>query len=645
MFKPKEMSRAIIVGHKDVMEDTVNALHDINTFHIENFEEDDSGFKIGRSFQNAGDLSHKLVKLRSISSFLGLKPQEQNKQNVEDLLKDLDSKLLELENVVAEKNSHKNRLENQSKELETLKKDIIPFSGFSLDLGLYRGYKNITVITGSVKEDVTVAVAEVTQSYEIEQDLEIGTVVLFIRNEDRDKVLKVLSNFKFQELRVPDVDGIPNLLLANIEMEESEINTEIVSLEVEITKLKEKYSEFILASEEILSIESEKSEAPLRIATSEQTFVIDGWIPDDHYELLTNTVDNATNGRGFVSKQEVTKEETNIIPIEYDNPKVSKPLEAIMDLYARPRYTEIDPTFLIFITFPLFYGLMLGDLGYASTLLLIALGLKKYVKIEALKPFFNVMIYCQIVSLVFGVLYGEIFGFSLASMHTAHGITAGLIPGFETIELFHSPIGNEVITFPVHRTHLAMTMLALRVVIGVIHVNIGYLLGFINENRNHGIVSAMFEKGSWVIIEIAIGLLVLGYLEYIPMAAGIVVFIIGFIMLVKGEGIAGPLELPTLLSNTLSYTRLAAVGLSSVYIASTVNLLAFERIMPDEFGIMTIFALIVFFIGHLINTILSIVAPGLHSLRLQYVEFFTKFYEGGGRKYNPFGYIRKYTEE
>ncbi|MHC1576436.1 MAG: V-type ATP synthase subunit I, partial [Methanosarcinaceae archaeon] len=190
MFKPKEMSRAIIVGHKDVMEDTVNALHDINTFHIENFEEDDSGFKIGRSFQNAGDLSHKLVKLRSISSFLGLKPQEQNKQNVEDLLKDLDSKLLELENVVAEKNSHKNRLENQSKELETLKKDIIPFSGFSLDLGLFKGYKNITFIAGSVKEYLTDAVAEVTQSYEIEQDLEIGTVVLFIRNEDRDKVLK-----------------------------------------------------------------------------------------------------------------------------------------------------------------------------------------------------------------------------------------------------------------------------------------------------------------------------------------------------------------------------------------------------------------------------------------------------------------------
>jgi V/A-type H+-transporting ATPase subunit I len=68
-------------------------------------------------------------------------------------------------------------------------------------------------------------------------------------------------------------------------------------------------------------------------------------------------------------------------------------------------------------------------------------------------------------------------------------------------------------------------------------------------------------------------------------------------------------------------------------------------IMPDSFGPMTIFAIIVFIFGHALNTILSIIAPGLHALRLQYVEFFTKFYEGGGRKYDPFGYIRKYTEE
>jgi V/A-type H+-transporting ATPase subunit I len=184
----------------------------------------------------------------------------------------------------------------------------------------------------------------------------------------------------------------------------------------------------------------------------------------------------------------------------------------------------------------------------------------------------------------------------------------------------------------------------LTALIGVAHINLGYILGFINEKKKHGFNAAMLEKGSWIVVEIGIVLAVLGYLGYLPIAVGAAIFVIGFIMLVKGEGVKGPIELPGLLSNSLSYTRLIAVGLSSIYIASTVNLIAFEMIWPQG-GIAAVFAILVFIFGHALNTVLSIIAPGLHALRLQYVEFFTKFYEGGGKEYSPFGYIRKYTEE
>jgi V/A-type H+-transporting ATPase subunit I len=162
--------------------------------------------------------------------------------------------------------------------------------------------------------------------------------------------------------------------------------------------------------------------------------------------------------------------------------------------------------------------------------------------------------------------------------------------------------------------------------------------------------AALMEKGSWIVIELGLLLAILGYAAVLPAAttyAGIVVFLVGFVMLLKGEGIKGPIELPSLLSNSLSYTRIIAVGLSSIYIASTVNLIAFDMIWQPgtPIGGATIGAIIVFLFGHALNTVLSIIAPGLHSLRLQYVEFFGKFYEGGGRKYDPFGYIRKYTEE
>ncbi|WP_305064875.1 V-type ATP synthase subunit I [Methanococcoides sp.] len=646
MLKPKQMSRAVIVGHKDIMEATVEAIHGSNLFHLEDYNEDGSGLKLGRPFKNAGEVSKKLIQLRSISSFLGVKKESIPKQKETTVINELDSMLDQLDIEVSTKTEKKSELDSRLKELEALKKDISPFSAIPIDMELYHDYESIKVFAGTVKENIGSAVSQVTSTYEMEYDQSTGTVALFIKKEDEAKISEILSNFEFREIRIPEITGTPSTLIADITREEEGIQKQITSLETDITSIKDKYSEFILASEELLTIESEKAEAPVKIATSEHTFIIDGWIPDDQFATLERTIESATNGRAFVSKQKITNADTDIIPIEYDNPKITQPFQEIMDLYARPKYKEIDPTSLIFISFPLFYGMILGDIGYALILLALALGIKKMVKSDAVKPLMNVLIYCQISTLIFGVLYGEFLGFPLASLHTDHGIIPGLIAGFETITLFNSPVGGEVITYPIHRTHIVMTMIIATALIGSLHVNCGYVVGFINERRKHGFAAAMFEKGSWLVVELGIILGVLGYTGYAPTAIiGIIVFLIGFVMLIKGEGAKGAIELPSLLSNALSYTRLIAVGLSSIYIASTVNLIAFDMILPQGGIVAVIGAIIVFIFGHALNTVLSIIAPGLHSLRLQYVEFFGKFYEGGGRKYSPFGYIRKYTEE
>jgi len=645
MLSPKQMSRVTIVGHKDILGQTVDALHGINAFHIEDYNDDKLGLKIGKPFENADDVSKKLIKIRSISSFLGIKKGESGKQNVESLFQELDTKLVELDDEVSKRTDRKSEIENKLKELDTLSKELLPFSTIPLNLDQYRGYENLAVLSGIVKGDIEPEVAHITQSYELFSDVKSGTIVLFVLKEHADKVSNVLSEFAFKELRVPEISGVPADLLKKTEQDIVNLQNDIVSLNAEIGSLKSKYSGFILASDELLSIETQKAEAPLRVATSEHTFMMDGWVPNEDYDRLARTVEDATGGRAFISRTNVTKEEEAIVPIEYENPKISKPFEEIMDLYARPRYSEIDPTSLIFITFPLFYGMILGDIGYALILLGLALGIKKLVRSDAIKPLMNILIYCQVSTLIFGVLYGEFLGFPLAGLESHGHYIPGLINGFETINLFPSPFAGEMITYPVHRTHLVMTMIVVTALIGLIHINIGYLLGFINERRKHGVTAAILEKGSWFVIQIGLLLFALGYVGYISKAIGIGVFLVGFVMLLKGEGIKGPIELPSLLSNSLSYTRIIAVGLSSIYIASTVNQIAFDMIMPESFGPMTIFAIVIFILGHALNTVLSIIAPGLHALRLQYVEFFTKFYEGGGKKYNPFGYIRKYTEE
>ncbi|OPY22114.1 MAG: V-type ATP synthase subunit I [Methanomethylovorans sp. PtaU1.Bin093] len=648
MLKPRQMSRALIVGHKALLEETIDALHKVNLFQIEDYIEDDSGLKIGKPFGDVDYVSKTLIKIRSIASFLEVKNESIGKQKVVALSDNLDSTLELLDKEVSTSIDRKNALETRVKEIESIKKDLLPFVDIPLDLDLYHGYESLAVFPGVAKGNIENEISGITGSYELFSDPKSGTIVLFVPKRYAEDVSKALSDLEYRELKVPDQNGMPAGIISMIDAERTDLLKQIEAVDTDITALKDKYKDFILASNELLSIETDKSEAPLHIATSESAFIIEGWVPSDSYNKLERAISKATQDRVFVTQQEIEHKQEPIVPVEYDNPKIVRPLQEIMNLYARPRYKEIDPTSLIFITFPLFYGMILGDIGYALILMALAFFIKKKVRSDAVKPLMDILIYCQISTLIFGVLYGEFFGFPLAGIASHGEVVAGLIPGFNTIDLFASPIGGEMVTYPIHRTHLVMTLIVLTVLIGVIHINFGYILGFINENKKHGFSAALFEKGSWMIIEVGILLTVLGYIAVLPtimLYAGVIVFLAGFVMLLKGEGIKGPVELPSLLSNSLSYTRLIAVGLSSIYIASTVNMIAFEMIWPEKFGPMTVFAILVFIFGHALNTVLSIIAPGLHALRLQYVEFFGKFYEGGGRKYDPFGYIRKYTEE
>jgi len=649
MSRPKEMTRAVIVGHKSILKDTIDSLHDTNLFHIEDFVEDESGFKISKPLKNAEEVSKKLVKIRSIANYLGIVKKEPVVQKTDSVLRDLDSKLDELDRAIATKTDSIAQLDTELKDLESQKRELLPYLSINLDFDYYRGYESLKVFAGTVKGNLDGSqISSITKAYELYFDPQSKAVVLFVAKNDADRVYELLQGLGFRDLRVPERGGVPSELLRFIEQKEAEVTKKIESLRADIESLKAKYADFILASDEVLSIESQKAELPLRIATSANAFIIEGWTPTEDYDKVVSAVNSATNGKAYVTSLEIDEEEEEHVPVEYNNSKIAAPMQEIMDLYSRPKYTELDPSSVILITFPLMYGLILGDVGYALILGAMALAIKKAVKSDAVKPLMDILIYCQISTFIFGIIYGEFLGFSLASLHTEHGSVPGLIPGWETIILFGG-LGGEEFTFPVHRTHMVMTMIAATVVIGLLQLNLGYLLGFSNIARHHGMKHAVLEKGSWLVIQLGALVAAIGYfngnsgLTYV--GAGILV--LGIVMLTMGEGIKGPIELPSLMGNALSYARIIAVGLSSIYIASTVNDIAFKMIWADhsKISFLAVAAILVFILGHALNTVLSIIAPGLHALRLQYVEFFGKFYEGGGRKYNPFGYIRKYTEE
>ena len=160
----------------------------------------------------------------------------------------------------------------------------------------------------------------------------------------------------------------------------------------------------------------------------------------------------------------------------------------------------------------------------------------------------------------------------------------------------------------------------------------------------HGLKHAIFEKASWILLEIGllnsvsvIPILVLSnpLYNFMPVTAGYLLLFASFIMLVKGEGVKGVLELPALIANILSYARLMAVGLVSVILAVVVNENATALFHTGPLGM--VFATIIFVMGHTVNICLGLMSPFIHSMRLHYVEFFLKFYHGGGKRYMPFG--------
>ncbi|MCK4937229.1 MAG: V-type ATP synthase subunit I [Methanosarcinales archaeon] len=651
MLKPKKVSRALLLGNKKLLDQAVETLHDLNCIHIVDFTEETDFLSIGRPADAASYASNKLIKLRSLSNFLGIKPKYTNNPlNEKSLLNEFDAKLDELDSAVSKLLERRSILENEIKNIEIHIHDLQPLSQFPLNVEMYSGYKSISGRAGYIQGDpvdIETEIKNVTTKYDISFSTynKTNVITLFSPIKLTDAINEILDKYNFSEIKIPELIGNPEKMLAGFIKRNADIKSELESLEYEISNLQTRYSEFILASDEILSITTQKAEVPLRFATTENTFVIDCWIPDDQFDNVTSVIKDRFNTSIFLTKLDIEKEEikTEDIPVEYDNPEPVKPLETIMDLYSRPSYKEIDPSTIIFITFPLFYGLMLGDIGYALVLLTLGMIGKAKLRSEGLKPLATLLIYCSISTLIFGILFAEIFGFHLFGHHSVvaelfgeHSALGGMFYNFHALPILER-LGKEDIPI----------LLIVTALIGVLHLNMGFLLGFRNEVVSHGIKVAVLEKISWIVLQLGIAIVVMSALGYIPVVGktvGAVVAVLGLVMLIAGEGGAAILELPSILSNTLSYTRLAAVGLSSVGIAYAVNEIAVGILFPKG-GLFILVGILVLLVGHTVNTVLGVVAPGLHALRLQYVEFFTKFYHGGGRKFNPFGYNRKYTEE
>ena len=636
MFEPQAMTKVIIAGSKDYMGVVIDALHKHNVMHIVDFVNEDNDFKIGKPYATATKLSERAVSLRSMASYLSITGKEDTPgRHPEDAIADeIDEKTERLRFEVTQVTHNISDIDSRIKDINDKKRLLDPLKSFDLPLDLYGGYRSLAVFVGTAKELPTIS--DITNDYELETApyMRGHAIALFVPREFEDDVLKRLQEQGYSALSLPEIQGTPKDILADLDAQLIELETKKETSQEELRTLRERYIDYILASDEYLSIATQKAEAPLRFATTKNAFIIEGWIPTKNLADVQRDVDSVTDGHVMVATDESEQISAEKVPIALENPMPSQPFEVLVKAFALPKYNEIDPTMFVALIYPFLFALMLGDIGYGAVIIGIGLVVQRRLKSKGIRDLARILVYAGVLSVVFGFIYNEFFGVELFG-------ASGLIPSFYAYPM-------------VPRFDNIATLLVFTLVIGILMLTLGYILGFVNEYRQHGVKHAVFTKASWllllwggvlVVIEILPPLTKAAAISISPaLLAGFGIAVIGLVLLLVGEGIVGITELPTLLSNVLSYSRLLSIGVSSLGIALAVNKLSYALFFSKG-GFFVIFGVILLIIGHAVNTALGILDSGLQSLRLHYVEFFTKFYRGGGMKYRPFGLIRKYTEE
>ena len=636
MFKPQEMSKVIIVGTKDCMRVAIDVLYAHDAVHITEFAGESEDFKIGQPFPEATKLSEQAISLRAIANYLNIKGNEDvsTKYTIASIETTFNEKIERLNFEVSQVTQKINDLDSKIKDFTDKKKQLDPIKDFDIPVEMYRGYESIAVFVGLIQGQLSID--NTTTDYYLESaPYSRGNVIaLFVPKAVETEVFTSLQEQNFTAISVPEMAGIPKEFISESDAKVSELQSERGIVQKDLKKIQQEYIDYVLASDEYLSIETQKAEAPLKFATTKNTFIVEGWVPTKRLEQIQEDIDDATNGQVFlgIDKSEVVAVEK--VPIALENPIPTKPYEVFIKAFSLPKFSEIDPTTIMFLWYPFFFGLMLGDIGYGITVAAISAIVRWKIKSRGLRALAGVGIYAGVLSIVFGFIYNEFFGIELFG---ERGLLAFLY------------------TYPtVPRFDNVANLLVVTIVLGIIQLSLGYALGFRNEYIQHGLKHAVYTKLSWLLIlygGVIVIVLILppltkgaGVSLSVGFVAGLALAVLGVILLLLGEGFIAIAELPSILSNVLSYTRLVSIGASSAGIALAVNKLS-DALFFSKGGIFIIFGVLLLIVGHAINTILGIIDSGLQSLRLHYVEFFTKFYRGGGMKYKPFGYERKYTEE
>ena len=377
-------------------------------------------------------------------------------------------------------------------------------------------------------------------------------------------------------------------------------------------------------------IQKEKYSALEKLAMTNRVFVLRGYIPEKRVEKVVGALE-----KSYTVAVEVTDpdQETQDVPVLLENNAFAAPVESITEMYSLPGKDDIDPNPVMAFFYYVFFGLMLSDAGYGLLMVIAMLFAKAKLKLETrTKKTVNMFLYCGISTMFWGTMFGSWFGDA---------------PQVIAREFFGKEIGSTAVWFePVNDP---MKLLLYSFLFGIIHLFVGlgvrfYMLWKDGKHLDaicdvvpvYLLVTGAAPLGAGIIIDVPTMLTTIG--KYLAIAGAVLTVLTSGrssknILGKLGGGLYGLYNTASgYLGDILSYSRLLALGLSTGVIATVINLLG---TMPGNKIAKLILFIFVFLVGHTANIAINLIGTYVHTNRLQYVEFFSKFYEGGGRSFTP----------
>ncbi|GAB6100904.1 V-type ATP synthase subunit I [Thermococcus atlanticus] len=645
MFKPEEMAKIEVISLGRYKDRVLTYLHEEGAVEVREVEVKLAQKDVPNEFyRKAASYS---IGISRLVDFLrahkkegggGLRefffPPEKKKKTyryrgIEQLIKDVETFL---EKVEPEIKAVEGKLNATQTEMERIRAGIAILellSVLNIEVEYLKSTDMLEIVVGTVDKDKHAPLLEdlkrtVGEKFVgISKELKDRYLVLFVfLRKDYEKANPVLAKHSLERLEIPEGKGTPGELAAEYRKKLREKEAEFEKARKEAEWLSERYYEDVLFYHELMENERDKATILSSLARTNMTFALTGWLPKEKVPDVVGGIRRITENKAYISIRDPEPGELDEIPIKLKNPKFIEPFEMLTEMFGVPKYNEFDPTPIMAFTYSFFFGFMLTDFMYGLIIGIVAALLIKGHKHlrDGTWKFANILLFSSFFTMLLGILFGSYFGNALD------------LAGIHVPRLLDTMKG-------------ALTVLEIALAIGLIHMFIGYTIGFMVKLRNGETKEALLEQLSWMLIIIAVVLFVISK-DYPGLAlpakglfgAGFVLFVLSEL---KNGGLAALLIISDFfgfVGNWLSYARLMALALATAGIAMVVNILV-QMVWGIRIGAVPIGIVLgipLFIGGQFFSTAINSLGAFVHSLRLHYVEFFGTFYSGEGRRFEPF---------